>query len=193
MTAHSRYGQIFQFELIDQWRNRSDFVQGLLFFGVILLIFPLAVTSAPDQLRTMAPGMIWIATLFANLLTMSNVFRFDVNSGFIDKCLTVPGTLLSYTYSKVLIHWLLAGLPIVLLTPLLGLLFDLQPHQTILLALSLLVGTPVLSFFGLLGASLILPISQNSLLIPLLVVPMMLPIIIFGVSASDYMMMQQLP
>ena len=120
MTSIAKYCSILSLECTSQWRNRFQWAQGVTFFLVSVLFFPLAIGSSRDTLPNIGPGYIWMMAMFAGLFSVDAFYKIDRNSGFLDKCLTIPSSLYYYTYAKVMAHWLLNGLPLVIAVPIIG-------------------------------------------------------------------------
>ncbi|PQO89855.1 heme exporter protein CcmB [Massilia phosphatilytica] len=165
------------------WRRRSDVFTTLFFFVIVISLFPLGVGPEPALLRTMAPGILWVAALLAAMLSLARLFAPDHADGTLEQMLLSPEPLAVLVAAKILAHWLVAGLPLVLLAPLLALQFDLPPAAIGTLALGLLIGTPVLSLFGAIGGALTLGLRGGGVLVALLVLPLYVPVLIFGAGA----------
>lgn len=155
----------------------------LIFFVMVASLFPLAVGSETDLLRKMAPGIVWVAALLASMLSLSRMFSTDYVDGTLEQLLLVPHSLSMLVLSKIIAHWMLSGLPLVLIAPVLGLQFDMSGQALIILIASLLLGTPVLSIVGAIGAALTLGLRGGGVLISLLVLPLCIPVLIFGTGA----------
>lgn len=183
MPPIKAFSTVLQHELIALQRRSSEYLQSLLFFVLIAVIFPLATSPDGAILRELAPGIVWVAALLASLLSLDVLFRADFASGFIDKLLLSPQPLSLMVLAKLIAHWLVAGLPLVVIAPLLGLLLQLNPTAEWVLSVSLLLGTPLLSLLGSIGVALTLGIKQNGLLLPLLVLPLFIPVLIIGASS----------
>ncbi|HQO28563.1 MAG TPA: heme exporter protein CcmB, partial [Accumulibacter sp.] len=126
-------------------RRQADLVAALFFFVIVVSLFPLGVGPEPDQLRRLAPGVLWVAALLATMLSLPRLFADDHRDGTLEQLALAPQPLAVVVLGKVVAHWLVAGLPLVLLAPLLGIQFDLSPDALSILTLSLLIGTPALS------------------------------------------------
>ncbi len=162
--------------------NRSDLMNPLLFFLIVVSLFPFGVGSNPETLRHIAPGIIWVAALLATLLGLDNLFRPDFDDGTLEQLALSPHPLAVLVLGKILVHWLLSGIPLILVTPLIALLMNLDPTLLPVLLASLLVGTPSLSLIGAIGVALTAGIRRGGLLLTLLVLPLYVPILIFGAS-----------
>ena len=165
------------------YRRRGELTTPLMFFLLVTAMFPLGLTPQPELLRTIAPGVVWVAALLASLLGLEGLFRSDYEDGSLEQ-LALTGTpleLLSLT--RVLAHWLVTGLPLVILSPLMALLLDYPPGGMPTLVLSLLLGTPVLSLLGAVGAALTVSLRHSGMLLPILALPLAVPVLIFGARA----------
>ncbi|HEY6972940.1 MAG TPA: heme exporter protein CcmB [Nitrospiraceae bacterium] len=164
-------------------RRRSDVVTSLMFFIIVTSLFPLGI--GPDQavLRTMAPGVIWVAALLSSMLSLQRLFASDYADGVLDQMVLSPHPLAVLAGGKIVAHWIVAGLPIVLLSPVMALQFDLSGSSIIVLVVTLLLGTPTLSLLGSIGSALTLGVRGGGPLMALLVVPLFIPILIFGAGA----------
>lgn len=164
-------------------RRRSDVLTTLFFFVVVVTLFPLGVGAEPSLLRTMAPGVLWVAALLASMLALGRLFAADFADGTLEQMLLSAEPLVLIVAGKVLAHWLVSGLPLVLLAPLLGVQFGLPAGSIGVLCASLLLGTPVLSLLGAIGAALTLGVRGGGVLVALLVLPLFIPVLIFGAGA----------
>jgi heme exporter protein B len=164
-------------------RRRADVFTTLFFYVVVVSLFPLGVGPVPALLRTMAPGILWVAALLAAMLSLARLFAPDHADGTLEQMLLSPEPLTVLVAGKIVAHWLVAGLPLVLLAPLLALQFDLAPRPIAVLFMSLLIGTPVLSLFGAIGGALTLGLRGGGALVALLVLPLYVPVLIFGAGA----------
>jgi heme exporter protein B len=166
-------------------RRRADVLTTLFFFVIVVSLFPLGVGPEMATLRIMAPGVVWVAALLASMLALERMFYGDYRDGTLELMLLTPQPLPVLVLGKVFAHWLVSGLPLVLIAPLLGVQYDLPPEGLLILALSLLVGTPVLSLIGAIGAALTLGVRGGGVLVSLLVLPLYIPVLIFGAGAVD--------
>ncbi len=170
-------------DLLLAFRRRSDVLTTVFFFVIVATLFPLGVGPEPALLRTMAPGILWVAALLASMLALGRLFALDYADGTLEQMLLAAEPLTLIVIGKVIAHWLVAGLPLVLLAPLLALQFDLPAASVWVLFLSLLIGTPVLSLIGAIGAALTLGVRGGGVLVALLVLPLYIPVLIFGAGA----------
>ncbi len=167
------------------WRRRSDAFATLVFFVMVVSLFPLGVGPEPQLLRTMAPGVLWVAAMLASMLSLPRLFADDYSDGTLEQMLLSTQSLGLLVMGKTLAHWIVSGLPLVLLSPVLALQFDLSGASTGVLALSLLLGTPVLSLVGSIGAALTVGLRGSGVLLSLLVLPLSIPVLIFGAGAVE--------
>ncbi len=165
------------------FRRRSDLVSTLFFFVIAVSLFPLGVGAEPALLRAIGPGVLWVAALLSAMLSLSRLFAADHADGTLEQLLLSPVPLTLVVGVKVLAHWLVSGLPLALLAPLLGLQFDLAARDLGVLTLSLLLGTPLLSLIGAIGAALTLGVRGAGVLLAVLVLPLYIPVLIFGAGA----------
>ena len=166
-------------------RRRSDLVAVLFFFILVVSLFPLGVGPQPELLRTLAPGVLWVAALLATMLSLPRLFADDLRDGTLEQLALTPQPLALAVIGKVLAHWLVSGLPLALLAPVLGLQFDLDGAALGTLTLALLLGTPALSGIGAIGAALTLGVRGGGVLLSLLVLPLYIPVLIFGAGAVE--------
>jgi heme exporter protein B len=170
-------------DLLIALRYRSDVLTTFFFFVIVVSLFPLGVGPEPDTLREIAPGVVWVAALLAAMLSLARMFGTDYADGTLEQLLLTPQPLVVLVMAKVAAHWLTTGLPLVLIAPVLGLQFDLPADSLATLLLSLLIGTPVLSLIGAVGAALTLGVRGGTALTSLLVLPLYVPVLIFGAGA----------
>jgi len=172
-------------ELLLALRHRGDLLTPLCFFVMVVSLFPLGIGPETKQLQTIAPGVLWVSALLSALLSLGRLFAQDHADGTLEQWRMSPHPLSLMVATKIVAHWLLSGLPLVLLAPVLGLQFSLPVDTLAVLALGLLLGTPVLSLLGALGAALTLGARGGSVLVALLVLPLCVPVLIFGAGAAD--------
>ncbi len=166
-------------------RRRSEVVTALFFFVVVVTLFPLGIGPEPELLRRIAPGVIWVAALLATLLGLPRLFAADHADGTLEQMMLSPRSSTLLVAGKIVAHWLLCGLPLVLIAPLLGLQFDLDASTLQVMLIALLIGTPVLSLIGAVGAALTLGVRGGGALLALLVLPLFIPTLIFGAGAVE--------
>lgn len=174
---------VFQRDLLLAARKPADAATPLVFFAIVVSLFPLGVGPDPTVLRTMAPGVLWVAALLATLLSLNRLFAADYVDGTLEQLALSPQPLASLVLAKVAAHWVTTGLPLLLLSPLLAIQLNLATEALVTLLLALLLGTPVLSLIGGIGAALTLGLRGGGVLVSLLVLPLYTPILIFGAGA----------
>lgn len=170
------------------FRSRHELANPLIFFILVVSLFPMAVTPTPEILQEMAPGVIWVSALLAVLLSLDRLFKQDYEDGSLDQLMLSPNPLMILVLAKVCAHWLLTGLPLVLIAPLLGMFMSMPVEALPALIYSLLLGTPVLSLIGAIGVSLTVAVNRGGVLLSLIVLPLYIPILIFGANAVDVAM-----
>jgi len=166
-------------------RRRTDVFTTLFFFIIAVTLFPLGVGPEMETLRTIAPGVIWVAALLAAMLSLSTLFASDYEDGTLEQMVMAPYPLSVLVSGKLFAHWLLTGVPLALLSPLLGMQLGLSTDVIQILVITLLLGTPVLSFIGSIGAALTLGVRGGGILLSLLVLPLFVPVLIFGSGAVE--------
>jgi heme exporter protein B len=164
-------------------RRRVEVLLPLGFFVVAAGLFPLGVGPEPQTLRQIAPGVVWVCALLAAMLSVNQMFASDESDGSLEQMLLAPQPLMLLVAGKVFAHWLTTGVPLVLAAPLFGVLFDMSGPGIAALAFGLLIGTPVLSLLGAVGAALTLGLRSGGALVFLLVLPLTIPTLIFGAGA----------
>lgn len=169
-------------------RLRAEVIQALMFLIVVVSLFPLAVGPETAILKRIAPGVVWVAALLSVLLTLPRLFAADYADGTLEQLLISPYPLPLIAAGKMLAHWLMSGLPLALISPLLGLQFGLGGNELLVLLCSLMLGTPALSMIGAIGAALTLGVRGGSILMALLVLPLYVPVLIFGAGAVEQAM-----
>ncbi len=172
-------------DLVLAMRRRADVLTILVFFMLVVSLFPLGVGPELDMLRKMAPGVLWVAALLASMLSMGRLFSADYLDGTLEQMMLAPQSLSVLVLGKMVAHWLVSGLPLVLMAPVLGLQFDMSGQSLLVLIIGLLLGTPILSMIGSIGAALTLGLRGGGVLLSLLVLPLCIPVLIFGTSAVD--------
>jgi heme exporter protein B len=174
---------VFRRDLTTALRRSQDVLTPLVFFAIVTALFPLGVGPDPALLRTLAPGVIWVGALLATMLSLNRLFANDYTDGTLEQLLLAPHPLAVLVLTKTAVHWVLTGLPLVLISPLLAIQLQLPTSAIGMLMLSLLLGTPVLSLIGAVGAALTLGLRGGGVLVSLLVLPLYTPVLIFGAGA----------
>ena len=164
-------------------RNPSSFLNPLLFFVIAISLFPIAISPESHTLSNIAPGIIWVTSMLSVLLSLNALFHYDFDNGVLEQMIISHHSLPIILLAKTTAHWLLTGLPIILLSPLIGISLFLDSKSIYVLALTLLLTTPSLSLIGAIGASLIVGIKNSGMLLSLLILPLYIPILIFATSA----------
>lgn len=167
-------------------RHKTELLVPLCFFFLATTLFPLAVTSDAKTLNLMGPGVIWISALLANLLALDSLFVSDYEDGTLEQIIISPSSLSSQLVGKLVTHWLLASLPLIVSCMVVSTFYYLEIQSVIVLILSLLLGSPVLTVIGSIGSSLTLGARQRGMLLILLVTPLYIPVLIFGTSAVNH-------
>ncbi|MBL8383314.1 MAG: heme exporter protein CcmB [Burkholderiales bacterium] len=176
---------IFARDLALAWRQRADVLSSLVFFVMVVSLFPLGLGPEPATLRAIAPGVLWVAALLSSTLALGRLFAGDHADGTLEQMLLAPQPLAFLVLSKIAAHWVAAGLPLTAMAPLLGLQFDMAPADIAVLTATLALGTPALSLIGAIGAALTVGLRGAAVLVPLLVLPLAIPVLIFGAGAVD--------
>lgn len=167
-------------DLMLAYRRRNDLVSPLMFFLMVATLFPLGVSPEPQFLAQAAAGIVWVAALLATLLSMDSLFRSDFDDGSLEQMLLSPQPLALLVFAKICAHWMISGLPLTLMAPLLGVMLFLPEQGMSAMVISLLLGTPTLSLIGAIGAGLTVGLRKGGVLISLLVLPLYIPVLIFG-------------
>ena len=170
-------------DLVISFRRRSEAVNPLLFFVIVITLFPLGIGAETKLLQAMAPGVIWVAALLAAMLSLDGIFRSDFEDGSLEQLLLSAHPVTVLVLAKVTAHWLVTGLPLLLVAPVLALLLGLPSEGLQALFLTLLLGTPVLSLVGAIGVALTVGLRRGGIIISLLVLPLYIPVLIFASNA----------
>lgn len=172
-------------DLLLALRRKSEALTAMFFFVVVAALFPLGIGPELNTLRLIAPGVLWVGALLSSMLALQRLFEADHRDGTLEQMALSPASLPLLVAAKMLAHWLLSGLPLVLLAPVLGLQFDLPAESLLTLSLALLIGTPILSLLGGIGAALTLGVRGGGVLLSLLVLPLFVPVLVFGAGAVE--------
>ncbi|ELR65083.1 ABC transporter involved in cytochrome c biogenesis, CcmB subunit [Photobacterium marinum] len=182
------FGAIFQVirrELLIAFRRQAEVFNPLWFFIIVITLFPLGVGPEPNLLARIAPGIVWVAALLAALLSLERLFRDDFVDGSLEQMLLMPTPLPVLAFAKMVAHWVLTGVPLLLISPLLAILLSLDWETWKAVVLTLLIGTPTLSFLGAIGVALTVGLRKGGVLLSLLILPLYIPVLIFATSAID--------
>src|SRR5260370_25580253 len=177
------FGGVVWRDLMLGWRRGADVLATLFFFIIVTSLFPLGIGPERETLRTIAPGVVWVAALLASMLSLGRIFGNDYQDGTLEQLLLTPQPIYLVVLGKVLAQWLVSELPLVIIAPVLGLQFGLSENSLATVVVSLLLGTPVLSLVGSIGAALTLGLRAANVLVALLVLPLYIPVLIFGTGA----------
>lgn len=182
-NASVAFAALLRRDFLLAYRRRAELLQPLVFLLVVTTLFPLGVGPSPQLLATIAPGVIWIAALLAAVLSLDSLFRSDFDDGTLEQLVLSGQPLALIALARTLAHWLFAGLPIVLLSPLLAMWMNLPDAGLAVLVKSLLIGTPVLSLIGAIGSALTVSLKRGGQLLSLLIFPLFVPLLILATSA----------
>ena len=163
-------------------RNPSSFLNPLMFFVISISLFPIAISPEAQTLSSIAPGIIWVITMLSVLLSLNSLFHYDYDSGVLEQMVISHHSLPLILLAKTLAHWMLSGLPIIILSPFLGMALFINTEGIYILVLTLIIATPCLSLIGSIGASLVVGIKNSGMLLSLLILPLFIPILIFATS-----------
>jgi heme exporter protein B len=182
-AAPKAFAALLRRDFLLAYRRRAELLQPLVFLLVVTTLFPLGIGPSPQLLANIAPGVIWIAALLATVLSLDSLFRSDYEDGTLEQMVLSGQSLALIALSRTVAHWLVAGLPIVLLSPLLALWMNLADEGLPILIISLAIGTPVLSLIGAIGGALTVSLKRGGQLLSLLVFPLYVPLLILATSA----------
>jgi len=185
LSYRQAFGLILKRDLMIAFRHTDDIVNPLLFFIIVVTLFPLGIGPESNTLSRIAPGIIWVAALLSTLLSLDRLFKSDHADGTLEQMLLSPHPVFVLVLAKITAHWLVTGLPIILIAPLLAVLLHLNELSYGALFLTLLIGTPILSLLGAIGVALTVGIKKGGVLLSLLVLPLYIPVLIFATSAID--------
>ena len=179
----SAFAAVLKRDLVLALRRKNEVITSVFFFVVVAALFPVGIGPEMNTLRLVGPGILWVGALLASMLSLGRMFAADHADGSLEQMALSPHSLSVLVAAKILAHWILSGLPLVLLAPVIGLQFDLSANALWILTLSLLLGTPVLSLIGAVGAALTLGVRGGDVLLTLLVLPLYVPALVFGAGA----------
>lgn len=175
-------------DLLVAFKRRNDLLNPIMFFLIVVSLFPLGVSPDPVELSRVSAGVIWVSALLASMLSLDNLYRADYEDGSLEQLLLSPQPLYFLVLAKNISHWLISGLPVVILSPLLAYMLYLPGEAYVTLVLTLLIGTPVLSLFGSIGVALTVGLGSRGLILAVIVLPLSTPVLIIGAKAvSDVM------
>lgn len=184
------YGAMFQREYTLAFRQKAELGQPLVFFVLVVSLFPLGVGPSPEILQRIGPGVIWVAAILSSLLGMERLFRDDFQNGWLEQLALTDASLAGLMAIKVFTHWLVSFVPLVIISPLLALFLNLtEPMYWALLA-TLAIGTPLISLVGAIAVGLTMGLNRGGVLLALLLIPLFIPLLIFATSAIESAAMQ---
>lgn len=188
----SAFFLVLKRDLLLAMRRRSEIFTVLFFFIVVISLFPLGISTEDKLLKQIAPGVVWVAALLASTLALDRLFSDDYEDGTLEQMTLAPVSLPIVVLAKMIAHWLLTGLPLVLISPLVGLFYHLPFESIKVMMLVLLLGTPVLSMLGAIAAALTLGLRGGGVLVSLLVLPLYIPVLVYGAGAISTSMVEGL-
>jgi len=181
----SAFYAVIRRDLILAFRRRAEIANPLFFFILVVTLFPLGVGANPKLLQAMAPGVIWVSALLAVMLSLDSLFRSDFDDGSLEQMLLSPHPLTVLVMGKIIAHWLVTGLPLLVVAPLLAIFLGLPEQALGTLLITLVLATPVLSLIGSIGVSLTVGLRRGGMIISLLVLPLYVPVLIFASNAVE--------
>ncbi len=185
MSLINAFLAIVRRDLILAVRRRAEIANPLFFFVIVVTLFPLGIGAQAKLLQAMAPGVIWVSALLAAMLSLDSLFRSDFDDGSLEQMLLSPFPVAVLVLGKIVAHWLVTGLPLILMAPLLAIFLGLPEQALGTLVVTLVLGTPVLSLIGAIGVALTLGLRRGGMLLSLLVLPLYIPVLIFASNAVD--------
>jgi heme exporter protein B len=183
MSLSRAFFAVIRRDLVLALRRRSEIANPLLFFILVITLFPLGIGAQPHLLQAIAPGIIWVSALLAAMLSLDSLFRSDFDDGSLEQMLLSPHPTSVLILGKIVAHWLVTGLPLLVVAPLLAVFLGMPNHALGILLLTLLLGTPVLSLIGAIGVALTVGLRRGGMILSLLVLPLYVPVLIFAGNA----------
>ncbi len=183
MSLSRAFFAVIRRDLVLALRRRSEIANPLLFFILVITLFPLGIGAQPHLLQAIAPGIIWVSALLAAMLSLDSLFRSDFDDGSLEQMLLSPHPTSVLVLAKIVAHWLVTGLPLLIVAPLLAVFLGMPNHALGILLLTLLLGTPVLSLIGAIGVALTVGLRRGGMILSLLVLPLYVPVLIFAGNA----------
>lgn len=185
VSTRAAFSATLKRDLLVAFKRRNDILNPLMFFLIVVTLFPLGISPDPARLGPIAGGVVWVAALLASMLSLDNLYRADYEDGSLEQLLLCPQSLYFLVLAKNVSHWLVSGLPVVLLSPVLAYMLYLPAEAYPVLVLSLLLGTPVLSLFGSIGVALTVGLGSRGLILAVIVLPLSMPVLILGALAVN--------
>jgi heme exporter protein B len=170
-------------DLLIAFKRKNDIANPFMFFFIVVSLFPIGIGPDADKLREIAPGVIWIAALLSSMLSMDSLYRADFEDGSLEQLLLSPNPLFFLVLAKNISHWLVSGLPVILVSPVLAYMLNLPSNAYAVLVLSLLIGTPIISLLGSIAVALTVGLGSRGLILAVITLPMSVPVLIFGTLA----------
>ncbi len=185
MAMYQAFSAIIRRDLVLAMRRRSEIANPVLFFILVITLFPLGIGAQPKLLQAIAPGIIWVSALLATMLSLDSLFRSDFDDGSLEQLLLSPYPTSILVLGKITAHWLTTGLPLIIIAPLLAVFLGMPNQSLSILLLTLLLGTPVLSLIGAVGVALTVGLRRGGMILSLLVLPLYVPVLIFASNAVE--------
>ncbi|WP_028117132.1 heme exporter protein CcmB [Ferrimonas senticii] len=185
INYYQAFSTVLKRDLQIAFRHRGDIFNPLMFFVMVVTLFPLGIGPEPNTLMEIAPGIIWVAALLSSMLSLERLFKSDYADGSLEQMMLSPQPLSLMVLAKVLAHWLVTGVPLILMSPLLAVLLNLSDNAYLALMSTLAIGTPILSLLGAIGVALTVGLPKGGVLLSLLILPLYIPVLIFATSAID--------
>ena len=185
MSLSTAFFAVIRRDLILAFRRRAEIANPVFFFILVVTLFPLGVGANPKLLQAIAPGIIWVSALLAVMLSLDSLFRSDFDDGSLEQMLLSSHPLTVLVFAKIVAHWLVTGLPLLVVAPLLAIFLGLPEQAWGTLMLTLVLATPVLSLIGSIGVSLTIGLRRGGMILSLLVLPLYVPVLIFASNAVD--------
>jgi heme exporter protein B len=185
MAMFDAYAAIVRRDLVLAMRRRSEIANPVLFFILVITLFPLGIGAQPKLLQAIAPGIIWVSALLATMLSLDSLFRSDFDDGSLEQILLSPYPTSILVLAKITAHWLTTGLPLLIVAPLLAVFLGMPNQSLSILLLTLLLGTPILSLIGAVGVALTVGLRRGGMILSLLVLPLYVPVLIFASNAVE--------
>ena len=180
VTTFQAFKATLKRDLLIAYKRKNDMVNPFMFFLIVASLFPIGISPDPDRLAEIASGVLWISALLALLLAMDNLFRSDYEDGSLEQLLLSPHPLYFLVLAKNISHWLVSGLPVALVSPLVAYMLNLPSESYFILFITLLIGTPVLSLLGSIGVALTVGLGSRGLILAVITLPMSVPVLIAG-------------
>lgn len=185
MSLSRAFFAIVRRDLVLALRRRSEIANPIFFFILVITLFPLGIGAKPTILQAIAPGIIWVSALLATMLSLDSLFRSDFDDGSLEQIILSPQPTSLLVLAKVTAHWLVTGLPLLIVAPLLAVFLGMPSHALPVLLITLLLGTPILSLIGAIGVALTIGLRRGGMILSLLVLPLYVPVLIFASNAVE--------